>query len=90
MRCLLRHSRRGWGSVCNDAAAGAEEAVTAGFRILSAYPIDEGKPCKGFGDNMLWIINRTDHSATTFLCRASIDGGDTSGRGFDCVPHRGE
>jgi hypothetical protein len=25
------------------------------------------KPCKGFGDNTLWIITEADRSATTFL-----------------------
>jgi hypothetical protein len=35
--------------------------------FLSAYPIDPAKPCKGFGDNTLWIITEGDRSATTFL-----------------------
>jgi hypothetical protein len=67
MRCLLRHSRGDWGSVCKEDAASNEEAVTAGFRILSAYPIDDSKPCKGFGSNTLWIITEADRSVTTFL-----------------------
>jgi hypothetical protein len=41
--------------------------VKAGPRILSAYPINETKPCKGYGDNTLWIITEADRSVTTFL-----------------------
>lgn len=67
MRCLSRHTRGDWGSVCAEDAASNDEAVTAGFRILSAYPIDPAKPCKGFGSNTLWIITEADRSVTTFL-----------------------
>jgi hypothetical protein len=34
---------------------------------LSAYPIDPGKSCEGFGGNCLWIITEADRSVTTFL-----------------------
>ena len=44
-----------------------EEALTLGHRLLSAYPIDPAKPCRGFGSNTLWIITEADRSATTFL-----------------------
>ena len=43
------------------------------FLILSRFfdtdrhPIDPAKPCKGFGDNTLWIITEGDRSVTTFL-----------------------
>jgi hypothetical protein len=66
-RCLYRHSRGDWGNVCDEDAATNAEAVDAGFRILSAYPINPGKPCKGFGENTLWIITEADRSVTTFL-----------------------
>jgi hypothetical protein len=67
-RCLLRHSRGDWGIVCKEDAASNREAVRAGsLRILSAYPIDPAKLCKGFGDNTLWIITEGDRSVTTFL-----------------------
>ena len=49
---------RGWGCICEEDAKTNNEAVRAGFRILSAYPIDESKPCKGYGDNTLWITRR--------------------------------
>ena len=67
MRCLFRHARGDWGCVGAEDAATNEEAVTEGFRILSAYPIDQAKPCQGFGKNCLWIITEADRSATTFL-----------------------
>jgi hypothetical protein len=66
-RCLFRHSRGDWGCVDKEDAATNDEAVTAGFRILSAYPIDPSKPSKGFGENTLWIITEADRSVTTFL-----------------------
>jgi hypothetical protein len=66
-RCLNRHVRGDWGCVCEEDAQTNFEAVKAGFRILSAYAIDETKPCKGHGDNTLWIITEGDRSVTTFL-----------------------
>jgi hypothetical protein len=54
------------GAYAEDAKTN-EEAVHSGSRILSAYPIDPEKPCKGFGDNTLWIITEADRSVTTFL-----------------------
>ncbi|MDL1888884.1 type I restriction endonuclease subunit M [Nitrospirales bacterium NOB] len=65
--CLARHMRGDWGSVDEEDIATNNEAVRLGFRVLSAYPIDETQPCKGFGDNTLWIITEADHSVTTFL-----------------------
>ena len=66
-RCLNRHVRGDWGHVCEENALTNNEAVKAGFRILSAYAIDETRPCKGYGDNTLWIITEADRSVTTFL-----------------------
>lgn len=66
-RCLNRHVRGDWGCVCEEDAKTNDEAVQAGWRILSAYPIDENSPCKGYGDNTLWIITEADRSVTTFL-----------------------
>ena len=40
---------------------------TGDTRFLSAYPIDESRPCEGFGDNTLWIITEWDRSVTTAL-----------------------
>jgi hypothetical protein len=65
--CLGRHMMGDWGCVCEEDAKTNNEAVKAGFRILSAYAIDETKPCKGYGDNTIWIITEADRSVTTFL-----------------------
>lgn len=65
--CLARHSRGDWGSVSADDAASNNTAVADGLRIFSAYPLDPAKPCKGWGDNTLWIITEADRSATTML-----------------------
>jgi hypothetical protein len=67
MLCLARHITGDWGHVCPEDAASNEEAVNYGSRILSSYPIDPARPCKGFGANTLWIITESDRSVTTFL-----------------------
>ena len=68
--CLMNHMLGDWGKVCREDAAINDAAVKNGDRILSAYPIDPKKPCKGFGENCLWIITEADRSATTFLLPA--------------------
>lgn len=67
MQCLQRHLTGDWGCCCDEDKATNDEAITLGNRILSAYPLDPAKPCKGWGDNTLWIITEADRSATTFL-----------------------
>jgi hypothetical protein len=67
LHCLARHARGDWGNVCAEDAATNDEALREGLRILSAYPIDPDKPCKGYGDNCLWMITEADRSVTTFL-----------------------
>ena len=64
---LSRHLQGDWGCVCPEDAATNAEAVKEGFRILSAYPIDPSKPCKGYGENCVWVITEADRSSTTFL-----------------------
>lgn len=64
---LGRHSIGDWGVICREDAASNDVAVEDGHRIISAYPIDPAKPCKGYGENCLWIITESDRSATTFL-----------------------
>ena len=66
-QCLVRHVHGDWGAVCGDDRQANFDALLAGDRILSAYPIDPAKPCEGFGDNCLWIITESDRSVTTFL-----------------------
>jgi hypothetical protein len=67
IHCLLRHGRGDWGNVCDDDKATNDQALIDGDRLLSAYPIDPAQPCKGYGDNCLWIITEADRSVTTFL-----------------------
>jgi len=67
LHCLARHAQGDWGDVCPEDAASNDAALKLGDRVLSAYPIDPGKPCKGFGDNCLWIITEADRSVTTLL-----------------------
>ena len=67
LQCLGRHSRGDWGCVCEEDAETNNAGVRGGGRILSAYPIDETKPCEGFGENTFWIITEWDRSVTTFL-----------------------
>jgi hypothetical protein len=64
---LARHIRGDWGCVCPEDRKTNFEALFDGHRLLSAYPIDPAKPCKGWGDNCLWIITEADRSVTTFL-----------------------
>jgi len=64
---LRRHSTGDWGAVCDEDRQSNDVAVKDGHRIISAYPIDPARPCKGFGDNCLWIITEGDRSVTTFL-----------------------
>jgi hypothetical protein len=66
-QCLGRHRLGDWGCVCAEDAESNTQAVRDGDRILSAYPIDPKRPCKGFGENCLWIITEADRSVTTLL-----------------------
>lgn len=65
LQCLARHSQGDWGNSSDKAAN--DRALLNGSRIISAYPIDPSKPCKGYGSNCLWIITEADRSATTLL-----------------------
>jgi hypothetical protein len=65
--CLIRHACGDFGILCAKDVEANRDAIKHCFRILSAYPIDPAKPCKGHGDNTLWIITDADRSVTTFL-----------------------
>ena len=67
LKCLRRHTSGDWGAIDKEDRAANDEAVVNGSRLLSAYPIDTAKPCKGYGGNCLWIITEADRSVTTFL-----------------------
>lgn len=67
LQCLGRHVYCDWGTVCAEDRRSNFDALFSGGRLLSAYPIDPAKPCKGHGENCLWIITEGDRSVTTFL-----------------------
>ncbi len=67
LECLARHVSGDWGCVDPEDAAANDAATHEGTRILSAYPIDPAKPCKGHGDNCIWIITEADRSSTCVL-----------------------
>lgn len=54
--CLARHVRGDYGNVCAEDAELNNRATHDGGRILSAYPIDPAKPCRGHGENCIWIL----------------------------------
>ena len=64
---LTRHSIGDWGYVSREDSDANDRAVQDGSRILSAHPINLGKPCEGFVENTLWIITEADRSVTTLL-----------------------
>lgn len=66
-RYLDRHQSGDWGCVCPEDAETNFLAVEEGSRVLSAYPINPDLPCKGYGENCVWIITEADRSVTTFL-----------------------
>ena len=55
---LARHQAGDWGSVPPDDAAENELSLARGFRIISSYPV---------GDGRVWIITEADRSGTTLL-----------------------
>jgi hypothetical protein len=65
--CLHRHVTGDWGRLDYRDKIANDKAVAVGNRILSAYPLDPGKPSKGYGANTLWIITEADRSSTTLL-----------------------
>ena len=56
MECLARHARGDYGNVCAEDVESNNRATHDGGRILSAYPIDPAKPCKGYGENCIWVL----------------------------------
>jgi hypothetical protein len=65
--CMARHAFGDWGVVDAEDKATNDRALVNGERLLSAYAIDPKKPCKGHGENCLWIITEWDRSVTTAL-----------------------
>lgn len=55
---IQRHQSGDWGNVPPEDAEENELSVVNGFRILSSYPV---------GDGRIWIITEADRSCTTLL-----------------------
>jgi len=64
---LSQHVGGNWGAVCDEDKETNNYALANDMRILSAYPIDPLQPCKGYGENCIWIITEADRSTTTIL-----------------------
>jgi hypothetical protein len=56
---LARHVSGDWGDLCEEDRQTNNKALLLGYRILSAYPLDETEK--------LWIITESDRSTTTLL-----------------------
>lgn len=59
---LLRHASGDWGIVAADDGQANDDAVRAGDRIFSAYPLDSDRPAQ-----RVWIITEADRSRTLVL-----------------------
>ncbi len=65
---LDRHASGDWGVIDDDNRAANRAAMNTGELILSAYPIDQSNPCKGFRENCcIWVMTEADRSHTTIL-----------------------
>lgn len=58
-RPLARHFHGDWGDLCDEDKAENDLSLKRGYRILSAYQLDE--------HTKIWIITERDRSATTIL-----------------------
>ena len=55
---LARHAAGDWGELCAFDRHQNEVALRDGYRVLSSYPVGEGR---------VWIITEADRSVTTIL-----------------------
>ena len=55
---LARHATGDWGELCAFDRRQNEIALREGYRILSSYPVGEGR---------VWIITEANRSVTTML-----------------------
>jgi hypothetical protein len=55
---LARHATGDWGELCAFDRQQNAVALCTGQRVLSSYPVGEGK---------IWIITEADRSVTTIL-----------------------
>lgn len=57
-KCLIRHNSGDWGNIRDEDKQTNEEALTQGYRLLSAYKVCGEK---------IWIITESDRKTTTIL-----------------------
>jgi hypothetical protein len=55
---LARHATGDWGELCAFDRRQNEVALRDGYRVLSCYPVGEGR---------IWIITEADRTVTTVL-----------------------
>ena len=68
LRVLRRHLAGDWGLVPPADARENNLALTAGFRLMSVYLIDESLPEQGRdAGEKVWVITEADRSVTTVL-----------------------
>jgi hypothetical protein len=68
--CFKQHVQGDWGLLDAEDKEHNARALETGARLFSSYAIDPDKPCKGWGDNCLWIITEgrtTANLQTLFL-----------------------
>jgi len=58
LKLLVRHGSGDWGIVSKADAKENDLSVEQGYRILSAYMVNDRK---------IWVITEADRSSTTFL-----------------------
>ncbi len=55
---VARHASGDWGDLCASDRRENERSLRHGWRILSSYPVGEGR---------VWVITEADRSVTTIL-----------------------
>lgn len=55
---LVRHQSGDWGEMDPEDCQANTEALTYGYRLMSAYTVDDQK---------IWVITESDRSVTTLL-----------------------
>lgn len=64
---LTRHASGDWGHLAHEDRDLNDVGLRTGGQLMSAYAIEPSNPCKGYGDNTIWVITEADRSATTVL-----------------------
>lgn len=69
VKYIKAHHAGDWGDLCDEDKEENELALTQGFRIFSAYSIEdlEGYAALGFRSIKVFVITEHDRSSTTIL-----------------------